>query len=136
MTTKTIGANELIRDLRNIEKKELESVVWGAIERGGEKIRRDAIRRAPEDTGALKRSIRCVKHRKSLGVKVEADYPKHKGRKQRKTKGKGWVYYAFAVEYGTKDRPAQPFLRPAFNAKEEEIARDIETAIGRAIDYE
>lgn len=134
-TTKTVGAKELIRDLRNIEEKVLSEVVWTAIEKGAEKIKRDAVRRAPEDTGALKQSIRCVKYRKSLGVRVEADYPRNNGRKKRKKKGKGWVYYAFAVEYGTKNRQAQPFLRPAFNAKEDEIARDIETAIERAIDY-
>jgi HK97 gp10 family phage protein len=64
----------------------------------GEKVRTEAERLAPTDTGALAASIHVEVESQDghPGVVIIADVP-----------------YAAFVELGTSDTPAQPFLRPA-----------------------
>ncbi len=71
------------------------------------KIVREAVRRAPKRTGALKRSIRISDRGESgslglVGVAIEADTTRETGRS-----------YAGFVEFGTSRMRAQPFMRPA-----------------------
>lgn len=130
------GANEAVRHLRHA-KGELRERAWKALKGGGDLVRDEAKKRAPvfphkakrrkrNDVvpGALQASIKVRRSKKLLHVKVEADYPcgKEDGR-----------YYAFAAEYGTRKQEAQPFLKPAAAAKEDQIARDLLNAMEEAI---
>ena len=131
------GADEAIRELRRLADGALEEKTWNALEKGGKNVQAEARKRAPvfpgkakrknrKDVkpGALRDSIKLRKSRKKLEVKVEADYPFGK---------KDGRYYAFAAEYGTKNQAAQPFLKPAVNVLEEQIGRDLESAMEEAI---
>lgn len=77
-------------------------------EKYGRLVVKEAIRRAPEDTGALKRSIKLappITEADRLGysaVAIEAD--------TRPETGRG---YSGFVEFGTSNMAPQPFLRPA-----------------------
>jgi HK97 gp10 family phage protein len=68
-------------------------------------IRNDAKRRAPRDTGALRRSIRVdnvLDERGNVVYRVGWD--------------KRIAHYGGLVELGTEDTPARPHLRPAADA--------------------
>jgi HK97 gp10 family phage protein len=66
-------------------------------------VRNIARRKAPRDTGALKR-----------GIQVENVYDKQTGLVEYHV---GWskktAWYGALIELGTEDTPAQPHLRPA-----------------------
>lgn len=66
-------------------------------------IRKEARRRAPRTTGALRR-----------GIQVENVYDKQTGLVEYHV---GWskktAWYGLLVELGTEDTPAKPHLRPA-----------------------
>ena len=74
--------------------------------------------RAPTETEALKKAI--GKEVRSKGFNVDArvgaraDY-EHAGRRPAK--------YDHLVEFGTEDAPAQPFLRPGYDATEDQMRR-------------
>lgn len=79
----------------------------GVQQKYGALIVKEAIRRAPRRTGALKRSIRISPRGEAgslglTGVAIEADTTTETGRS-----------YAGFVEFGTSRMKAQPFMRPA-----------------------
>lgn len=101
--------------------EELRKKTFSVLEDRAEAIRADAAARAPVKTGALRRSIKKVVSEKTLMAKVFADYPEGGMRNKSKTRKQAAGsrrYYAFAVEFGTKKAPAQPFLNPAARAGE------------------
>jgi HK97 gp10 family phage protein len=69
-------------------------------------IAKDARRRAPRETGALRR-----------GIRVENHYDRATGLVEYRV---GWdmrtAFYGPLVEFGTEDTPARPHLRPAVDA--------------------
>lgn len=67
------------------------------------KVRDDARRLAPKDTGALRRSI----------VVVNVYDPATKTVVYRVGWDKSIAFYGMLVEFGTEDTPARPHLRPA-----------------------
>jgi HK97 gp10 family phage protein len=67
------------------------------------KVRDDARRLAPKDTGALRRSI----------VVVNVYDPQTKTVSYRVGWDKNIAWYGMLVEFGTEDTPARPHLRPA-----------------------
>jgi HK97 gp10 family phage protein len=111
--------------------------VFEELARGGERICEDAKKRVPVRTGDLKQSLKVRRYKKSLAVAVEADYPKtakyRKGKGSKKSPGGSRVYYAFAVEYGTRKDPAQPFLGPALEANEDAIEERLLDAVEEAL---
>jgi HK97 gp10 family phage protein len=83
------------------------------------------------DVGALKRDVRVrARPKKKRGV-IAFDVVTGKGTK--KTRG---AYYAGMVEYGTSKMRAQPFIRPAFDANKDRIARMVQAGIRAGIDRE
>jgi len=72
----------------------------------GREIKARARVLCPVGTGALKRSISVRMVRDGKGVQVVAGHKK----------GKGPVFYAHMVEFGTRRARAHPFLRPALEA--------------------
>jgi HK97 gp10 family phage protein len=123
--------------LKRAGEGEVREKVFEELGKGGERICEDAKRRAPVRTGDLKQSLKVRKYKKSLSVAVEADYPKtakyRKGKGSKKSPGGSRVYYAFAMEYGTRKDAAQPFLGPALEANEEEIEERILDAVEEAL---
>ena len=72
----------------------------------GREIKARARVLCPVKTGALRRSISVRMVRDGKGVQVVAGHKK----------GKGPVFYAHMVEFGTRRARAHPFLRPALEA--------------------
>lgn len=79
------------------------------------RVAEDAIRNAPEKTGKLKRSI-------AVENTGRGKYEVATG-----------VEYAAAVEYGTVDTPAHPYLAPALAAHAGEIDDLMKQAVDRSI---
>jgi HK97 gp10 family phage protein len=76
-------------------------------------IEEEAKTLVPVRTGALRDSI--VTHLNGLVAEITA--------------GEG-LSYAHLIEYGTRGRPAQPYLRPAAEKYADEFAREIAAALG------
>lgn len=129
------GAQDVMRALQNFSDEALRERLMEAVKAGAEVVAEDARARAPVRTGRLKASIKTRVPKKGLTAKVEADYPA--GGKVRKTSTKkqkagSREYYAFAVEYGTRKMPAQPFMAPALAAKAPQVMMRMETALKEA----
>ena len=94
------------------------------VDRGADKVKAAAIRKAPEKSGDLKRSIdknevwdRAGKISIYVGVQVNDIFKK----------ADGW--YARMQEKGTSKMRARPYLRPAFDENKAQIKQEIEAAI-------
>ena len=118
------GASALAKELKSMEDA-ASSVLMKGAEAGGQIALEDARRNCPEDTGALKQSLRLEKD-KATATKatVKVDYDKS-------------LKYGTHVELGARGRPANPFLRNAvdknINQINEEIVREISRAVGKKI---
>ncbi len=83
-----------------------------AVRAGMKPIFVDMVRRAPERTGNLKSALKVViKFLKRKGMATASAGPTKKGS------------HAVFLEFGTKNMPAQPFMRPAVDAKHRESTR-------------
>ena len=80
------------------EAKRMQRDATKRMEDVGEQTATTARQRCPVDTGALRASIAVAANKTPNGTEVEISTG---------------VSYARFVEFGTSDRPAQPFLRPA-----------------------
>lgn len=129
------GVQDVMRALQGFSDETLQERLREAIKAGAEIVAEDAKARAPVRTGRLRDSIKTRVPKKGLTAKVEADYPA--GGKVRKTSTKkqkagSREYYAFAVEYGTRKMPAQPFMAPALAAKASQVMQKMESALEEA----
>lgn len=113
MQLKLEGTDKALKSLQKLQGKELEKAMRKWMNRAIQVILEEAKRRASfvkgYSTGALKESLRKKLKKKrdgTLQAKVEAK-----------------KYYAFSVEYGTKDQDPQPFLHPAGEAKKGEVVK-------------
>ena len=138
-----IGEKELIRQLLLLEPTYADII---AVERKAAAImRKEARRRVPKDTGALQRSITTVTLPKR-GTKppTVAVRPMWGSVTSAKTGKLTSGYHAHLVEFGTAERtlaasvlgsggtkrtsgrmPAQPFMRPAWDATHERMSKFI-----------
>lgn len=112
------GLQELNQEFNDLENALTQEIIT-ALMRGGMIIETDAKRRCPVDTGRL---------RASLTTDVE---------RERKTtfvlKVGTNVEYASFVENGTSRMAAQPFLRPAVDAKAKDVVDEIRESIREQI---
>ena len=109
------GFKELDSDLKLLSQAEQRKVSRKAV-RAGAVVFRDAVRaNAPVRSGVLKRSISVdtVRGSTTAGVKFKKVLVKKKGKKG---KHKSVPFYWYFLEHGTSNMPAQPFVRPAFDA--------------------
>ena len=109
------GFKELDDDFKLLSNAEQRKVSRKAV-RAGAVVFRDAVRaNAPVHSGLLKRSISVdtVRGSATAGVKFKKVLAKKKGKKG---KHKSTPYYWYFLEHGTSNMPAQPFVRPAFDA--------------------
>lgn len=109
------GFKELDSDFKLLSQAEKRQVSRKAV-RAGAVVFRDAVRaNAPVRSGLLKRSISVdtVRGSATAGVKFKKVLVKKKGKKG---KHKSMPFYWYFLEHGTSNMPAQPFVRPAFDA--------------------
>ena len=109
---------ELNQEFNDLENALTQEIIT-ALMRGGMIIETDAKRRCPVDTGRL---------RASLTTDVERE-----GKTTFVLKVGTNVEYASFVENGTSRMAAQPFLRPAVDAKAKDVVDEIRESIREQI---
>ncbi|WP_158096043.1 HK97-gp10 family putative phage morphogenesis protein [Cloacibacillus sp. An23] len=137
----TKDMDKLQKKFERLQRKELREKTYERLRKLTDIVMEDAKRRAPVKTGALRDSVtartwkRSRSYNKMRGV-VYADYPKTGRVTKSKTKKQAAgapVYYAFAVEYGTRHVKARPFLRPALASKAQLIEREMNEMLKEAV---
>jgi HK97 gp10 family phage protein len=125
----------------------------GALFAGARDMRAEVVLRAPEDTGNLKRNIIIVRDRdpRSKGMAEHYMIVIRVGRRSNRVKrayrvgrlsprlrllGGGDAYYGIFPEFGTAKQPAQPFMRPGFEATKMHVVstfiRELRKGVSRA----
>lgn len=121
-TTYLEGADELDRALKRIGDRATGILLREAVQKGADIVADEAKRLAPKDTGALAEGIHAEVTTSKQG-QAAADISHH--RKQ---------WYGGLVEKGTKNSPAQPFLRPAFDATADEAEKVVADYLWSVLD--
>lgn len=107
-------------------------------------MRDDAQARAPVDTGRLRRNVIAFRDRdpRSSGVTEQYAITFRRGKQFRERGRRGYhtssrgdkdAFYGRWIEFGTSKMPAQPFLRPAFEANKQASAELFRTKLASAI---
>lgn len=103
------GARDLDRALAKLPGTFGARAVEGGMRKGLKIMAEDARERAPEDEGDLRGSIRVRKPSKQQRAKGAGH--------MRLSVGKPAGWRAHFAEFGTRHHAAQPFMRPAFDAR-------------------
>lgn len=99
------GHRELVGKLkRNANLNDVKNIV----RLNGSEMQRNAQRKAPVDTGHLRRSITLRYQDSGFTAKVKSE-----------------AEYAPYVEYGTRYMSAQPHVRPAFHEQKRKFINDL-----------
>lgn len=135
------GLEDISRDLELLSRAENNKVLRAATRAGAEVLKEEVIARAPEQTGKLKKNVVVLTQRSrrrgeiSSGVHI-------RGRNMRtgnsdnsmKSSDRRNAFYWRFVEMGTINMPPHPFVRPAFDTKEELAAQVALKRMNQAID--
>ena len=124
MKVEVEGAAKLAKELKSMEDGASSVLLKGA-RAGGQIALEDARRNCPEDTGALKASLKLTDGKvTTTKATIQVDYDKS-------------LKYGTHVELGARGRPANPFLRNAVDdnqdAINEAIVKEITKALGGVI---
>ncbi|MEC5213315.1 HK97 gp10 family phage protein [Polaromonas sp. CG_9.5] len=134
------GFKELAAALRELPERVARNGLRAAVNAGAGVIKKEAIAKAPEDTGALKANFYQKQIREQSGPmqqtfyvgvrKGVAKYANNKANKQSGKAGKtykddGTTFYWRFMEFGTSKMAPRPFLRPAFETKKEDAVNGI-----------
>lgn len=126
ITIKVDGLQELAQAMKKLDDLTQKKVVRSMGNAGAQLVKRDAVARAPEDTGLLKANIVVVRLRRTnLAVeyavmirRVQHTYANTKaniraGKAKKIYLAEGPAYYGRFIEFGTVKMAPRPFLRPA-----------------------
>ncbi|MEA5177150.1 HK97-gp10 family putative phage morphogenesis protein [Enterobacter hormaechei] len=121
------GLNDIAKDLEALSRAENNKVLRDATRAGAEVLKEEVIARAPVRTGKLKKNVVVVTQKSrrrgeiSSGVHIRGVNPRN-------------AFYWRFVELGTANMPAHPFVRPAYDTREEEAASVAIARMNQAID--
>lgn len=131
------GLDQLAKNSDRIIKQ-VHGVLGEATLEGAKLLQAEAIRRAKEKTGALKRGIIAKvtwDKKKSKAFSAIMMDPAMNDVFVKNTKTGKRYYYPASIEYGHKGgAPAYPFMRRAFKTKKRYVKKIIEDHIKRAIE--
>lgn len=114
------GAAKLAKELKSMEDGASSVLLKGA-KAGGEIALEDARRNCPEDTGALKASLKLTDGKvTATKATIQVDYDKA-------------LKYGTHVELGARGRPANPFLRKTVDDNQDKINEAIVKEISKAL---
>lgn len=122
MATQSGRPDKLTRLLRRFPDKAKQHVVR-EVERSSAKILATAQSFVPVDTGALRANLSRSLQQQGLLAKVGIIGARAKRK----------VYYAGWVEFGTSQRGARPYLRPAIELNRKAILTGMSNALRRAM---
>lgn len=114
------GASALVKDLKAMEDAAAAALMQAA-KAGGKIALEQAKRNCLVDTGALKQSLHLTEG-KATNTKatVQVDYDKS-------------LKYGTHVELGSRNRPANPFMRNAVDENQNQINEAITAELSRAV---
>jgi len=114
------GAEKIVKRLKAMDDAAASVLLAGA-KAGGQIALDDAKRNCPEDTGALKASLKLTDVKvTNTKATVQVDYDKS-------------LRYGTFVELGARGRPANPFLRNAVDGNQEKINQSITDTVANAV---
>ncbi|MEN4605996.1 HK97-gp10 family putative phage morphogenesis protein [Pantoea agglomerans] len=134
------GLLDISGDLDALSKAENGRVLRNATRSAAAVIKDEAVRRAPKRTGQLAKNIVVLTQRTrngdiSSGVHIRGRNPRTGNSDNKmKTKDSRNAFYWRFVELGTSDMAAIPFIRPAYDARQEEAVKVAFDTANRAID--
>ena len=130
------GFAELAAAMRELGQRAAKNALRRAVSSGAVLVRNEARANAPVDTGEMKKDIQVKREKDQRDGPLSAKYSVfvRSGKKSRlagsgRNVDKDSFYWKF-IEYGTSKMAAQPFMRPAFEAKKEDAVQ----AIGKVLD--
>lgn len=116
------GAEELERAMNAVGDRVGGLLLRDAAEDGAKIIAAEASRLAPKDSGDLAAGIGTAIYRRQTGrTRVNISFGKEE-------------WYGRLVELGSENMAAQPFLRPALDAKQQEATDAVGKALWDALD--
>lgn len=134
------GLAGLSEDLATLSKAENRKVMRDATRAGATILKDEAVRRAPVKSGKLKKNIVVITQRErngaiASGVHIRGTNPRT-GASDKKMKASDPrnAYYWRFIEMGTSTMPPVPFVRPAYDAREEDAVNAAFAEANAAID--
>lgn len=134
------GLLDISSDLEALSKSQSRKVLRDATRSAATVVKDEAVKRAPKRTGKMAKNIVVLSQRTrdggmASGVHVRGRNPRT-GNSDNKMKAKDSrnAFYWRFVELGTSKMPAAPFIRPAYDARQEEAVRVAFDTANRAID--
>lgn len=135
------GLNDIAKDLAKLSKAENNKVLRDATRAGAEVLKEEVIDRAKVRTGKMRKNVVVVTQKSrrngeiSSGVHIRGVNPRtgNSDNKMKANNPRNAFYWRF-VEMGTVNMPAHPFVRPAFDTRQEESANAAIARANHAID--
>lgn len=146
------GLDQLLKNMEQLPRELVSKnggLVRSALFKATKRVREEARKRAPRDTGNLSRNVIAVRdknpqangasERFMITVRGKRWTKKAKEKAVRKSSGKidyrrsGDAFYWRWVEFGTRFVRAQPFLRPAFEGEKEAALEDFKSSLATGI---
>ncbi|AOR64861.1 HK97-gp10 family putative phage morphogenesis protein [Pectobacterium wasabiae] len=135
------GLSEIAKDLEKLSRAENNKVLRDATRAGADVLKEEVIDRAPVNTGKMRKNVVVVTQKSrrkgeiSSGVHIRGVNPNtgNSDNKMKASNPRNAFYWRF-VEMGTVNMPAHPFVRPAFDVKQELAAQAAIQRMSTAID--
>lgn len=134
------GLLDISEDLKALSKVENRKVMRDATRAAATIFKDEAVKRAPVRTGKLKKNIVVITQRDrngdiSSGVHVRGTNPRtgNSDNKMKASNSRNAFYWRF-VELGTSNMPGIPFIRPAYDARQDDATNAAFATANRAID--
>ncbi len=134
------GLLDLSNDLAALSKAENRKVMRDSTRAAAKVFKDEAVKRAPQRTGKMKKNIVVLTQRDrngdiSSGVHVRGTNPRtgNSDNSMKASNARNAFYWRF-VELGTSNMTAIPFIRPAYDARLEDATRVAFARANQAID--
>ena len=135
------GLEEISRDLELLSRTENNKVLRDATRAGAEVLKDEVIERAPERTGKLKKNVVVVTQKSrrrgeiSSGIHIRGRNMRtgNSDNTMKASDPRNAFYWRF-VEMGTVNMPPHPFIRPAFDVRQEQATEVAIRRMNQAID--
>jgi len=127
-SVEVIGLEDMERTLKTLLPKHATNIMRATVHGIASEVAKDARKRAPKDTGALRKAIKPKRRRMEKG-NPRSDVIVTQGRD-----AKHDAYYWRWVEHGTVDQPERPFIRPAVDAARANLDEIITQQFGKKLE--
>jgi len=125
------GLADIAKDLETLSRAENNKVLRDATRAGAQVLKEEVENLAPVKTGKMKKNVVVV----TSGVHIRGVNPDtgNSDNTMKADNPRNAFYWRF-VELGTSSMPAHPFVRPAFDTRQEEATQVALARMNQAID--